>query len=279
MKNETNLAGPLLSFSSRGSLLLSLRSSLSRGFGRSLLGLLSRLLRILLGLCSSSLSSFSLLLNSFLGSLLRVSLSFGGSPLSLLLGCNCRFLGLLALRQNVLIVGLSSSTPVSLLGPRRFARGAAQGLLASRSIGTHVKADLVGMVAARSATDKRVKVVRAGLVADGAVSVDRLGHAVSQKRVGVHLSDWKREGLQVGEECLKLSAEERVLPAKGLRCLQGEGQDVCWWLDNTNLNATKHRQSSTKAPSVAMTKARESEMMGHGRITYRACACRLVQWI
>lgn len=224
MKNETNLAGPLLSFSSRGSLLLSL---------------LSRLLRILLGLCSSSLSSLSLLLNSFLGSLLRVSLSSGGSPLSLLLGCNCRFLGLLALRQNVLIVGLSSSTPVSLLGPRRFARGAAQGLLASRSIGTHVKADLVGMVAARSATDKRVKVVRAGLVADGAVSVDRLGHAVSQKRVGVHLSDWKREGLQVGEECLKLSAEERVLPAKGLRCLQGEGQDVCWWLDNTNLNATK----------------------------------------
>lgn len=129
----THLAASLLSLGDRGTLLLRFRSS----FGRSLLGILRSLcgsalcglLSILFSLGSSALCSLSLLSNRLLGSFLRVFHSLGGISLSLLLGGLRRLLSLLALREDVLVFGLSSSTPVSLLGPMCFARGAVQGLL------------------------------------------------------------------------------------------------------------------------------------------------------
>ena len=96
----------------------------------------------------------------------------------------------------------------------------------------------MGMMAARSAADKRVKVVRACLVADGAVLVRGLGSAVGQSRVSAHLCDRQRVDLQVGKQRLELGVEEGVLPAERLLGLHGEGQDVCYGLDGLHINPT-----------------------------------------
>lgn len=82
-------------------------------------------------------------------------------------------------------------------------------------------------MAARSATDHGVNLVRAGLVADRAVSIEGLGGAVSQGRVGLHLSRRKWIGLEVCKQHLELGGKECVLPAKRLLRLQREGQNVC----------------------------------------------------
>jgi len=254
----TDLSNSSFANSSRdslGSLPLSLRSSLGHSLSRSFLSLLSVLLGVLLCFLGCLLSSLNHLLGIFLrrpsrllgfllGSLVGVLHSLGGSSVGLphgsLGGSLGRFLGPLSLPQNCLILGHSSSTPFSLLGPGSFARGAVQGLLASQTNGTHMKAWLMGMMAARSAADKRVKVVRAGLVADGAFLVDRLRSTVSQSRVSAHLCGRQRIDLEIGKQLLELCAEKGVLPAKGLLGLHGEGQEVCWRLDGSTVQPNNH---------------------------------------